>query len=151
MRTTGLLLLLLLSVSFVFTACKQGEEVVEKSEEMHEQSKLEFDASMPDKVAPEVWELINTEDYKLKWENWPGKDSIYVNPIAFEAIEKDEAEFPIGSIIIREKMTTEGNISKISVASRIGGNEETEGWFAADYGPDGEVLKVNKKVVNIRP
>lgn len=151
MRSTGLLLLLVLSVSFVFLGCKQGEEVVDKSEEMHQEAEMKFDASMPDKVAPEVWELIQTEDYKLKWENWPGKENIYVNPVAFEAIQKDEAEFPIGTIIVREKFSAEGNLDKINVASRIGGNEQTEGWFAADYAPDGEVIKVNKNVINIRP
>ena len=151
MRITGLLLWLVLSVSFVFTACKQGEEVVEKSEEMHEEAEKKFDASMPEKLAPEVWGLINTEDYKLKWKNWPGKGTIYVNPIAMEAIDKKEAEFPIGSIIVREKYSTDDNLDKINVAYRVGGNEETEGWFAADYAPDGEVIRVNKNVINIRP
>ena len=67
MRSAGLLLLLVLSVSFVFLGCKQGEEVVDKSEEMHQEAEMKFDASMPEKVAPEVWELIQTENYKLKW------------------------------------------------------------------------------------
>lgn len=151
MRSTGLILLLLLSVSFVFAGCKQGEEVVEKSEEMHDQAKQQFDASMPDKLAPEVWGLIQTEDYKLKWKNWPNKATIYVNPIASEAIEKGEPEFPIGAIIVREVLSTEGDVKKINVAYRIGGNEETEGWFAADYASDGEVVKVYERPVNIRP
>ena len=151
MRIKGLVLLLVLSVSFVFAGCKQGEEVVDKSEQMHEKAELEFDASMPDKLAPEVWKLINTEQYKLKWKNWPGKDTIYVNPIAMEAIEKNESEFPIGSIIVREKFSADKELTKINVAYRAGGNEETDGWFAADYAPDGEVLKVSDNVVNIRP
>ncbi|MGB2691125.1 MAG: hypothetical protein WBB48_00630 [Thermodesulfobacteriota bacterium] len=151
MRSTGLILLLLLSVSFVFAGCKQGEEVVEKSEEMHEESKQQFDASMPDKLAPEVWNLIQTEDYKLKWKNWPNKATIYVNPIASEAIEKGELEFPIGAMIVREVLSTEGDVKKINVAYRIGENEETEGWFAADYTPDGELVKVYERPVNIRP
>ncbi len=151
MKSAGLLLLLFLSVSFVFAGCKQGEEVVEKSEEMHEEAQKKFDASMPDKLAPEVWNLIQTENYKLTWKTWPGKATIYVNPIAFEAIGKDDAEFPIGAIIVREKLSNEGNVEKISVAYRIGGNEETKGWFAADYAPDGEVIKVRKRPVNINP
>lgn len=151
MRSTGLILLLLLSVSFVFAGCKQGEEVVEKSEEMHEESKQQFDASMPDKLAPEVWNLIQTEDYKLKWKNWPNKATIYVNPIASEAIEKGALEFPIGTIIVREVLSTEGNVKKINVAYRIGENETTQGWFAADYAPDGEVVRVYDRPVNIKP
>jgi len=151
MRSTGLLLLLILSVSFVFAGCKQGEEVVDKSEEMHEEAKQEFDASMPDKLAPEVWDLIQTENYKLTWKTWPEKQNTYVNPIAFEAIGKNEAEFPIGAIIVFEKFSTEDNLEKVYVGYRIGGNEETEGWFAAEYAPDGEVIKVNKNIRNIRP
>lgn len=151
MRSTGLILLLLLSVSFVFAGCKQGEEVVEKSEEMHEQAKQEFDASAPEKLAPEVWSLVQTEDYKLKWKTWPNKPTIYVNPIGYEAIEKDENEFPIGTIIVREVLSTDGNVQKINVANRIGRNEETKGWFAADYAPDGQVLRIHERPVNIRP
>lgn len=151
MRSLGLLLLLVLSVSFVFTACKQGEEVVEKSEQMHEEAKQEFDASLPDKLAPEIWDLIQTEDYKLKWKTWPGKDNIYVNPIAAEAIEKKEADFPIGSIIVREQPSSDGSIKKINVASKMGGDEEAGGWFAADYAPDGQVIKVNKNAFDIKP
>lgn len=151
MRTTVLLLLFVLSASFIVTGCKQGEEVVKESEEAHQQAEQEFDASMPDKLAPEVWGLINTEDYKLKWKTWPGKENIYVNPVASEAIEKNEDEFPIGSIIVREKYSAENELQKINVAYRVGGNEETSGWFAADYAPDGQVMKVSKRVVNIRP
>ncbi len=151
MRSAGILLLLVLSVSFIYTGCKQAEEVVDKSEEMHENAKLEFDASMPDKLAPEVWSLIQTENYKLTWKTWPGKQNIYVNPVALEAIEKNEAEFPIGAIIVRDKYSNDDNLEKVYVAYRIGGNEETEGWFSADYTPGGEVIKVNKNVINIRP
>lgn len=151
MKSIGLILLLLLSVSFVFAGCKQGEDAVEKSEEMHEEAKQQFDASMPDKLAPEVWSLVQTEDYKLKWKTWPNKPTIYVNPIGYEAIEKDEKEFPIGTIIVREILSTDGNVQKINVANRIGGNQETKGWFAADYAPDGQVLRIHERPINIRP
>jgi hypothetical protein len=151
MRSTVLLLLLVLSASFIVTGCKQREEVVEKSEEMHQEAEQKFDASMPDKLAPEVWDLIQTENYKLKWNTWPEKENIYVNPVASEAISKDEPEFPLGSIIVREKYAADKTLQKINVAYRVGGNEETDGWFAADYAPDGEVMKVSKNVINIKP
>lgn len=151
MRTTVLLILFVLSVSFIMAGCKQGEEVVEKSEEMHEQAEQKFDATMPEKLAPEVWNLIQTEDYKLKWTNWPGKGNIYVNPIASEAITKKEQEFPIGSIIVWEKYSAEQELQKVSVSYRVGGDQESNGWFAADYAPDGEVLKVRKNVINMLP
>ena len=71
--------------------------------------------------------------------------------MGFEAIESSEKEFPIGSTIVREKYSPDGNLEKVAVASRIGGNEKTEGWFSADYAPDGELIRVNKNVINIRP
>lgn len=151
MRNATILALLILSISFTCIGCKQAEEVVDKSEEMHDEAKQEFDATISEKVAPEVWSLIQTENYKLRWKMWPGKQNVYVNPVALEAIEKNEAEFPIGAIIVREKYSTDDNLEKVYVAYRIGGNEETQGWFSADYAPGGEVMKVNKNVINIRP
>ena len=151
MRSVAILLLLIVSVSFLYTGCKQADDVVEESEQTHEQSEKEFDENISKKVAPEVWDLIQTENYKLNWKNWPDKKNIYVNPVAFEAIESSESEFPIGSTIVREKYSTDGNLDKVAVASRIGGNEKTEGWFSADYTPDGELIRVNKNVINIRP
>ena len=151
MRSTVLLLLLVLSVSFVVAGCKEAEEVVEKSEEMHEQAEQKFDESAPDKLAPEVWDLIQTENYKLKWATWPGKENVYVNSIASDAISNKEAEFPIGSIIVREKYSPENNMENITVVYKVGNIEETNGWFAADYAPDGSVLKVRNNVIKIRP
>ncbi|TDJ00072.1 MAG: hypothetical protein E2O70_06300, partial [Candidatus Dadabacteria bacterium] len=92
MRSIAILVLIILSLSFVYTGCKQGEEVVDKSEEMHEEAKQEFDATISEKVAPEVWDLIQTENYKLRWKMWPGRQNIYVNPIAFQAIENKDSE-----------------------------------------------------------
>ncbi len=151
MRSLGILVLLLITAMFLYTGCKQADEVVDKSEEMHEKAKEKYEDTISDKVAPEVWNLIQTENYKLKWKEWPGKKNIYVNPIAYEAIEKKEAEFPIGSIIVSDRYDDEGNLDNIAVANRTGGNEKTNGWFSAFYAPDGEVLKVRDKPVNLTP
>jgi len=151
MRSAGILVLLILSISFTYIGCKQAEEVVDKSEEMHEEAKQEFNETMPAKLAPEVWDLIQTENYKLRWKMWPGKQNIYANPIAFQAIENKDSEFPIGSIIVQEKYTNEDNLEKVKVAYRIGGDDETNGWFWADYLPDGKALEINKNVLNIKP
>ncbi|MEM7007745.1 MAG: hypothetical protein AAF462_01270 [Thermodesulfobacteriota bacterium] len=151
MRSVGLLMLLLLATGFIYTGCKQAEEVVEKSEQAHEAAKIEFENTMPEKLAPEVWKLVHTEDYKLKWQNWPEKKDIYVNPIAQEAIETKEAEFPIGSIIVREKYSDQENLEQVTIAYRASDNDVNNGWFEADYAPDGQVKKVYEKVFNIRP
>ncbi len=151
MRSLGILVLLLITAAFIFTGCRQADEVVEKSEEMHETSKEKYEDSISSKVAPEVWNLIQTEDYKLKWKEWPGKTNIYVNPIAYEAIEKKEAEFPVGSIIVSERYDDDGNLDTVAVADRTGGNEKTDGWFSAFYEPDGTVIRVRDKPVTIKP
>ena len=151
MRSTGILALLILSISLTFIGCKQAEEVVDKSEEMHEEAKQEFEATIPEKVAPEVWAIIQTENYKLSWKMWPGKQNVYVNPIALQAIENKDSEFPIGSIIVQEKYSDEDNLEKVRVAYRIGGDDETNGWFGANYSPDGKEFKINKNVENLKP
>ena len=151
MRSITILVLIIISLSFVYIGCKQAEEVVEKSEETHEEAKQEFDATIQEKAAPEVWALIQTENYKLRWKMWPGKQNIYVNPVALQAIENKDSEFPIGSIIIQEKYSNEDNLEKVRVAYRIGGDDETNGWFGANYSPDGKEFKINKNVQNLKP
>ncbi|MCK5392328.1 MAG: hypothetical protein KAJ31_07855 [Deltaproteobacteria bacterium] len=151
MRNATILALLILSISLTCIGCKQAEEVVDKSEEMHDEAKQEFDATIPEKVAPEVWSLIQTENYKLRWKMWPGKQNVYVNPIALQAIENKDSEFPIGSIIVQEKYSDEDNLKKVRVANRMGGDDETDGWFVASYSPDGKEFKIIKNVKNIKP
>ena len=82
---------------------------------------------------------------------WPGKQNVYVNPIALQAIENKDSEFPIGSIIVQEKYSDEDNLEKVRVAYRIGGDDETNGWFGANYSPDGKEFKINKNVENLKP
>ena len=151
MRSIAMLVLLIFSLSFVYTGCKQGEEIVDKSEQVHEKSKKEYEATISDKVAPDVWDLIHTENYKLSWKMWPGKQNVYVNPIALEAIEKRESKFPIGSIIVMERYSNQDNLEKVMVAYRMGGDQETHGWFGADYSPDGQEFKVNESLMNMKP
>ena len=151
MRNATILALLILSISLTCIGCKQAEEVVDKSEEMHDEAKQEFDATIPEKVAPEVWSLIQTENYKLRWKMWPGKQNVYVNPIALQAIESKDSEFPIGSIIVQEKYSDEDNLKKVRVVNRMGGDDETDGWFVASYSPDGKEFKIIKNVKNIKP
>lgn len=52
----------------------------------------------------------------MTWET-----KLYVNPIAFQAIENKDSEFPIGSIIVLEKLTNEDSVKMVRVAYRIGG------------------------------
>lgn len=52
----------------------------------------------------------------MTWET-----KLYVNPIAFQAIENKDSEFPIGSIIVLEKFTNEDSVKMVRVAYRIGG------------------------------
>ncbi len=151
MRSLGILVLLLLTASFLYTGCKQAEEVVQESEQAHEEAKEQYEDTISDKVAPEVWTLIQTENYRLNWKQWEGKRYTYVNPIAYEAIQNKDTEFPIGSIIVSERYGDQGNLDSIAVASRNGGNEKTNGWFSAYYAPDGQVIRVREQPVTITP
>jgi Flp pilus assembly protein CpaB len=151
MRSITILVLIIISLSFVYIGCKQAEEVVEKSEETHKEAKQEFEATIPDKVASEVWALIQTENYKLNWKMWPGKQNIYVNPTALQAIENKDPEFPIGSIIVQERYSDKDNLKSVRVAYRIGGDDETNGWFGANYSPDGKRFNIYNNVQSLKP
>ena len=45
MRSLGILVLLLLTASFLYTGCKQAEEVVQESEKAHEEAKEQYEDS----------------------------------------------------------------------------------------------------------
>ena len=83
MRTSNLLLILLMVTSFIYAGCKSGEqgsenpveEVIEKTEEMHEEMESDVNKAAPPEIAAELWDLINIENYKEHWKMEPGKEA----------------------------------------------------------------------------
>ncbi len=163
MRAALSIFVLLVAVSFVITGCKSSEQksdgpiedVVEKTEEMHEETEAQVDIAAPPKLAAELWGLIHTEGYKEHWKMMPGKDAYsevgdgklvttYINDIAFKAIEKGEA-MPPGSIVVSENYNMEKTLESINVKSRIAGYDKAKGgWFSVTYGPNGRPMRYNK-------
>jgi hypothetical protein len=159
MKATNLLIIFLLSICFVYAGCNSSEqksdnpieEVIEKTEEMHEEAEAEMDKNAPPKLAAELWGLINTEGYKEHWKMLPGKDAYYdggdgklittyLNDIAFKAVENGE-EMPPGSIVVSENYDLEKNLQSISVKASIPGFDDGEaGWFSVTYDPGGKPI-----------
>lgn len=162
MTATNLLLIFVLSISFVYAGCKSSEqksdgpieEVLEKTEEMHEEMEEKIDKTAPPELAAEVWGLIHTEGYKEHWKMAPGKDAYYdggsgklvttyLNDKAFKAAESGE-EMPPGSIVVSENYDLEKTLQSISVKTNIPGYDDGEaGWFSVTYDPDGKPVSYN--------
>ncbi len=159
MKATNLLLIFLLSLSFVYAGCKSGEqksddpveEAVEKTEEMHEQMEEKMQVQAPPKLAAELWGLIHTEEYKEHWKIMPGQKAFteegddklvttYINGTAYKAVLEGEV-LPPGSIVVKETYNLEKTLETINVKSRIPGfDEEKDDWFSVTYNPDGRPL-----------
>ncbi len=179
MRASNFLVILLVTVCFIYAGCEKSEQkvdtengtstteqvkegvsqtaegvgekveevvedVVDKTEEMHEAQLEELNKKAPSELAAELWKLIQTENYQMHWKQWPGKENAggnvttYVNGKAYDAIEKDEAELPPGSIIVKDKYNDEKQLESVKAIINLGGNNtEDGGWFWAEYSPDG--------------
>ena len=150
-----LLLVLIVSVFGVLSACKQTEEsaerVVDESERMHEEAGEEMAKSEPPRIAADLWKLMQTENYRKHWKMRPGSEAFYegtsphgaflttyVNDPAYSALEAGKKQLPPGSIIVTENYTPEKNLTYITVMYKLAGfDAENNNWFWAKYMPDG--------------
>lgn len=159
MKVTSLLVIFFLSLCFVYAGCKSGEqksddpieEVVEKTQEMHEGMEEKIDIAAPPKLAAELWGLIDTEGYKEHWKMMPGKEAFqdtgdgklvttYINDKAYKAIKNGEV-LPPGSILVSENYDLEKTLQSISVKENIPGyNEKKDDWFSVTYDPGGKPI-----------
>lgn len=171
MRATILILTLLVTLSFLYAGCKSGEQksqdqnetsslekieepieaVVDKTEKMHEEMEAEMDRTAPPKIAAELWELIQQENYSEHWKMWPGKETYregeggglvttYVNDTAYKAIENNE-DMPTGSIVVNEDYDMGKTLESIGVKYKLAGyDKDKDDWFGVTYGPGGKPL-----------
>ncbi len=141
---------------------KAAEDVVKKSEEMHQAQVAELNKKAPGEIATELWTLINTEQYR-EWKEMPGRSSddkdagtskkntkAYANDLAAKALEQKSKTLPPGSIVVKEKYDDQDQLQSISAVINLGGNDPADtNWFWAQYSPDGKVLKSGQSVPGI--
>ena len=130
------------------------EDVAKKSEEMHKTQLEDLRKKAPSDVAPELWNLIQTEEYQ-QWKSMPsvgklneesaakkGYFKTYMNGTALSALENKSKTLPPGSIIVKERYDSQDQLQTISAMMNLGGNDSNDiNWFWAQYSPDGKVLK----------
>jgi len=129
-------------------------KIEEKSKEMHEEQVIKEEKTAPPKIADELWDLIQTENYKVRWKMWPGKGAFYkgtkphgallttyVNSTGLDAIEKREKKLPPGTIIIKENYMPDKALGAITVMYNLAGfDKEHNDWFWVKYSPDGKPM-----------
>lgn len=177
MRTTSFLLILLMVISAGLAACSQSGEkkedtaaqstsavkeaeekveeaetdVVDKTQELHQEQLSELEKKSPEEIAQELWKLINTEEYKINWKQHKPEGATadtpvtYLNPIAQEALENKVTPLPPGSIIVEEDFDESQQLETINAVINLGGEKPEGGWFYAQYSPDGKILKSEQK------
>ncbi len=140
-----------------------AEDVVEKSEEMHQTQGAELNKKAPAEIATELWTLINTEQYQ-QWKEMSGQGNYqqgsenpkttaktYANDLAYEAMQQKSTTLPPGSIVVKEKYDDQDQIQSISAMINLGGNDPKDvNWFWAQYSPDGKLLKSGQSGTGIK-
>ncbi|MCC6712969.1 MAG: hypothetical protein IT344_06360 [Candidatus Dadabacteria bacterium] len=181
MKASSFLLILLMVISAGLAACSQSGEkkedaaaestsavkeaeekveeaesdVVKKTEELHQEQLSELEKKSPEEVAKELWNLINTEEYKVNWKQHKPEGATaetpvtYLNPTAEEALRNRVTPLPPGSIIVEEDYNESQEIETINAVINLGGEKPEGGWFYAQYSPDGKILKSEEKGASI--
>lgn len=133
-----------------------AEDVVEKSEEMHQEQLDEFNKKAPPELAAELWNLIHTEGYQEHWKEWQAQESnkgntkTYVNNTAYNALEKKEKELPPGSIIVKNNYDDEQQLQTVDALINLGGDDPQGGWFRVEYSPDGNPISTERRTTGIK-
>ncbi|MFP4472090.1 MAG: cytochrome P460 family protein [Bacteroidales bacterium] len=113
---------------------------------------------MPDPKANSLWEYITTMDNYENWQSWPGKAGmyegqsphgdylkLYVNPEAFQALERQHVTMPYRAIIVKENYNEKKRLIAITPMYKVEGYDARAGdWFWAKYGTDGSVMASGK-------
>lgn len=181
MKASKLLLALFLTFGLVYAGCKNSEnktdtgketattgqnagveekveeavdDVEKKSEEMHAAQVDKLKQKAPEEIAPELWTLIQTEEYQ-QWKELPGtgmvtkdanqkplKMKTYVNDIGYDSIQQKNKTLPPGSILVKERYDDQDQLQTISAMINLGSSDPKDiNWFWSQYSPDGKPLK----------
>lgn len=172
-------IILILTLGFFYSGCKGQEgaprgagdtelseekaggpvsETEEKIEKIHETEERREEARAPSEIAADLWKLLQTENYRDRWQMWPGKDALYkgkhphgallttyINSTGYESAAKKEKELPPGTIIVKENYSPEKTLSAITVMYNLPGfDPEHGGWFWVKYDADGVTMTEEK-------
>ncbi len=116
------------------------------------------DPDLPDTTGAAPWSFLDEVDYTENWELWPGKGekyqggephgalfTTYLNPVALEALTSKAGAMPNSAIIVKENYMAEGTFDLITLMYKVRGfNPDSNDWFWAKLGSDGEVQAEGK-------
>jgi len=101
-----------------------------------------------------LWNRITVDTDYESYSFWPGHEGnqpgqsphgayhkIYINKVLFEALPVKNKISPIGTIIVKENLSSAKVLDSITVMAKVKGyNPEAGDWFWAKYSPEGKVL-----------
>ena len=150
------LLIIALVISYLFVGCGRGKKPVETKKEISEINVEE--GFKVEKLANELWNKIQSENYWVNWKTWPVKEAFYkggelhgallttyVNDTALKTIINKKGQMPPGAIIITENYMPDKTLDSITVMHKIEGfNPKVNDWFWVKFGPDGKIATAEK-------
>jgi len=101
-----------------------------------------------------LWARITEESDYTGYRQWTGHDGlkpgqsphgvwhkVFVNRDLYQAVPLAPPVAPYGSIIVKENYDSKKKLDKLTVMAKIKGySPETNDWFWAAIGPEGEIL-----------
>lgn len=113
---------------------------------------------MPDTSAESLIVYLEESDYRNNWELWPRKGeryaasgphgmllTIYLNPIAFDAIKNNAGHMPNGSIVVKESFTPDSEFLAYTVMYKKDEyNPDHNDWFWLKARFDGKPEEAGK-------
>jgi len=149
------LFVIALVINFLSAGCKRAKESIEKKEisEINVEEGLKAE-----KMANELWDKIQSENYWANWKKWPDKEAFYkgsephgallttyVNDAALKTIIDKEGQMPPEAIIITENYMPDKTLDSITIMHKIEGfNPKVNDWFWVKFGPDGKIATAEK-------
>lgn len=158
------LLIIALAISFAYIGCEYPQKAVAPvmEEEVMAEEAVEMapEAAMikiqeSEKMAAELWSVMQDAKYRENWKMWPGKEALYegtvphgvflttyVNDAAHNAIVNKAGMMPYGAMIIKENYKPDKSLAAFTVMHKVKGfNPEAGDWFWAKLDPDGKVMR----------
>jgi len=114
---------------------------------------------MPAAEGEAFWTYISETNPYTEWKHWPGYEEmypgtsphgaflkLYVNDVAYQAIQEGKTMMPEGAIIVKENYSEDkSTLMAVTPMYKMEGfNPEGGDWFWGRYGADGNVMASGK-------